>query len=119
MEEYLGLIRVVMLLFRTARRSSSVSDTTQWPTHPAKLANIIALPGGLGCPSVEMVYVYTYAGSIYSNLEAIPFWSERSAKDYAVKFTADCDLVVRLKPGNPEKAVFLEDDQWNVRHLHL
>jgi hypothetical protein len=34
-----------------------------------------------------------------------------SAEDYAARFPADSDVVIRLKPGEPETSIIRDDDQ--------
>jgi hypothetical protein len=68
------------------------------------------LRGG-GCPKAQIVYTYAFKGECYPGNYAKPFLSRSSAEDYVSQFVKESSLVVRVKPGKPERSIVLEQDQ--------
>jgi hypothetical protein len=62
-------------------------------------------------PVAEIVYTYHLDGGFYGGVDEKPFYRESSAKDYASKFSKGDNLIVRVKPGEPEVSLVRDEDQ--------
>ncbi len=100
-----SLVRIVARKWR-ARRCSGWRKTT---------ATIVGVSwqaqSYLPRPDAEIVYTYRIDGGFYGGVDTKPFCLESSAKNYASHFAKGDDLLVRVKPGEPETSVVLDEDQ--------
>ena len=110
MELYFHLVGPMIYLFKSTVRLLGLRGSRLWPIQPAKVASVNCWKK-LGGSVVELIYVYTVEGSIYSNVDEIPFLSKHSAKKYASRFEKGEKLMVRRKPSQPAISVVREDDQ--------
>jgi hypothetical protein len=62
-------------------------------------------------PDAEIVYTYHIDGGFYGGVDTKPFYLEGAAEKYASRFAKGDNLVIRVKPGNPETSVVLDRDQ--------
>ena len=98
------LIRLVIRLVRT--RGSDA-----WLTEKAKVSASSCPSAPYGGPRAEVGYTYVHEGSYFSGMYRRGFILRSSAEDYAALFPADSDVVIRLKPGEPETSIIRDDDQ--------
>ena len=103
------IIRVIVRMFR-ARGSRS------WTILEAKVTGTYCAPGGFGCAVANVTYKYRVDGELYTGTDSNPFVSTDSAKDYLQDHPTGSELLVRVKPGNPESSVVRQDDLY--RHAH-
>ena len=102
---FITLFRIVARILR-ARRSKGWREIT-------------ATVAGTSCqtssymprPVAEIVYTYRIDGGFYGGADEKPFFFESSAKRYAEQFARGDSLVVRVKPGEPEVSILLDEDQ--------
>jgi hypothetical protein len=66
-------------------------------------------------PDAEIVYTYRIDGGFYGGVDTKPFCLESSAKNYATRFAKGDNLVIRVKPGNPETSIVLDSDQIKIQ----
>jgi len=105
------LVSLVRIIVRTrrSRRCSSWRETT---------ATIVGVSwqaqSWLPRPDAEIVYTYRIDGGFYGGVDRKPFYLESSAKNYASHFAKGDNLIVRVKPGQPEISMVLDEDQVRV-----
>ncbi len=64
-----------------------------------------------GGPVAEITYAYTHEGEYYSGIHREPFILRGSAEEYVARFRAGGDVIVRVKPVEPEVSIVRDDDQ--------
>jgi hypothetical protein len=98
------LIRILIQM--TKERGSS-----RWPLEKAKVTGSNCDAAVYGGPVAEVIYTYTHSGEYFSGMHREPFILRDSAEEYAARFPAGGDVIVRVKPGEPEVSIVREDDQ--------
>ena len=106
------LVGYVISLFRMITRKLRTSRSKGWRE---ALATVV----GASCqeswylprPVAEIIYTYRVDGGFYGGVDEKPFFSGDSAKEYAGRFARGDNLVVRVKPGEPEISIVREEDQ--------
>jgi hypothetical protein len=63
----------------------------------------------LGCPVVELIYLYDVNDKALAGMESVPFLLEGSAEDYVERNPRDSSLTIRMKPGQPEVSIMAND----------
>src|SRR6266851_4254546 len=106
----LYVFKTLVYVFKSLARVLHLRGSATWSKATAKVASSKSAPGGYGCPIAEVVYTYEIDGSIYSGLNEKPFISSDSVEEYATRFTPGSTMVVRLKPGEPEKSIVRDAD---------
>src|SRR5262249_37688934 len=101
----------IAYLVRTLIRASRMRRSRSWSISPANVASMRLLPGGLGCPTTELVYTYSMQGHIFGGIDEKPFLSDDSAAAYVLRFAPGRRLVVRVRPEEPDVSVLRERDQ--------
>jgi hypothetical protein len=102
--DYIEFLVIISWRMVTERGSDS------WPVSNAKVEGAQSLWDG-GCPKAQIVYTYTFEGECYPGDYEKPFLSRSLAEDYSRQFVKDSSIVVRLKPGVPDKSIVREKDQ--------
>jgi hypothetical protein len=102
---FMSLLRMVARRLR-ARRSIDWRETTATVVG-ASCRTTLFLPR----PVAEIVYTYRIDGGFYGGVDEKPFFSESPAKQYADQFNRGGNLVVRVKPGQPEVSIVRDEDQ--------
>src|SRR3981189_3520566 len=98
------LIRILIQMTR-ARGSS------RWPLERAKVTGSNCDAAVYGGPVAEVTYTYAQAGEYFSGTHREPFILRDSAEEYAARFPAGGDVIIRVQPGEPEVSIVREDDQ--------
>ncbi len=100
-------------LVLVVRRMLTERGSATWPVSAAKVAGAKILRNG-GCPKVQVVYTYNFAGECYPGDYEKPFLSNSSAEEYARQFVEGSNMVVRRRPENPERSIVREEDQTSL-----
>lgn len=85
--------------------------TDRWPSANATVTAPPRSFEGIGCPRVEIVYSFRVNGELYTGFHEEPFLSTNSLAEYVERFGEGRNLIVRVKPDNPEVSVMRERDQ--------
>ena len=62
-------------------------------------------------PIAEIIYTYHFDGGFYGGVDEKPFYLESSAKSYANRYAKGDNLIVRVKPAEPEVSLVRDEDQ--------
>jgi len=108
------LVSLVMIQVRK-RRSHRYSN---WRETPATILGVSWRElFWMERPVVEFVYAYHIEGGFYGGVDKKPFCFKSSAQNYASRFVKGDTLIVRVKPGEPEVSVVLDEDQEKMPEL--
>jgi hypothetical protein len=83
-----------------------------WPIIRASVTSSSSSPGGFGCSTAEVIYIYEIESHIFGGRNEKPFISPVSAENYAAMFPRGSSMIVRTKPQTPEVSVVLDRDQF-------
>jgi hypothetical protein len=83
----------------------------RWPLGKAKVTGSNCDAAVYGGPVAEVTYTYTHKGEYFSGMHREPFILRDSAVEYASRFPAGGDVIIRVRPGEPEMSIVREDDQ--------
>jgi hypothetical protein len=64
----------------------------------------------MGCPSVRIRFRIDWNGRLMVARTEVPFLLEQSAKLYALRYSKDLPITVRINPKNPGKLLFFDSD---------
>jgi len=106
----------VEFLFRFVVRQLQAQGTKSWPVVKAKVTGTHYRPGGFGCTVLKMTYQYKFAGKRYAGTDAKPFLWTSSAREYYERHAGGSELLVRVKPGNPESSIVRDKDLYLHAH---
>jgi len=81
----------------------------KWPSVDATVTAHPIESGGYGGTKVEIVYSYRTQDERYTGTHTEPCFG--SASEYTQRFPRGRSVVVRVKPGQPDVSVILDDDQ--------
>jgi hypothetical protein len=102
------LIRTVILIVKTRR-------SNKWPVEKASVSSSTCPADSYGGPVAEIGYPYIHDGSYFYGIHRKPFILRGSAEEYVARFPAGTDIVVRVKPEQPETSIFCDEDQSAVK----
>lgn len=109
------LVRIASYLLKIAVRWFRFRGSGNWLP---KTATVSAPPssnsGVFGCASAEIVYTYRIDGELYNGMHKEPFLMADSLSEYVNRFRQGTDIVVRVKPGQPDLTVVRDEDQLGV-----
>ena len=101
-----------IFLFKILVRWVKFYGNQHWPSVDATItATPSASMAAFGCQTVEIPYEYRVNGELYTGLHEEPFLLMSSRTEYAARFRAGSNLVIRTRPDNPEISTVREDDQ--------
>jgi hypothetical protein len=108
-----GLIVDVFIayLFKTATRKFRARKSRGWPIAVANIAESRWSPGGFGCPTAQIVYLFTFEGKSFGAMNEVPFILPFGAQSYVSRFPVGSSLRVRRDPTDPNISVVCESDQ--------
>lgn len=106
------VVGYLITLFKILARTLKMRRSESWREATASVA-------GASCqtslymphPVAEIVYTYRIDGGFYGGVDEKPFFLESSAKRYAEQFVRGDLIIVRVKPGEPELSILLDQDQ--------
>jgi hypothetical protein len=102
----------VISLFKKAARKWRARRCIGWPKTMATIAgSSCQTQSYMPRPVAEIVYTYHFDGGFYGGVDEKPFCLESSAQNCAHKFAKGDNLVVRVKPGEPEVSLVRDEDQ--------
>jgi hypothetical protein len=104
------IIRYLIFLFRSAIRMAVARGSGEWPVVKASVTGSSCYSRSLG-PLAEVTYAYTYKGEPFTGMNREPFILCSSAEEYVTRFREGGDLIVRVKPADPEMSTVRQRDQ--------
>jgi hypothetical protein len=102
---------VIGYLIRILIRAVRARGSNTWPVEKATVSNSRCPAAQYGGPVAEIIYTYIHEGSYFSGIQRKPFLLRGSAEDYASRFPSASDVLVRVKPGEPEVSIVCDEDQ--------
>jgi uncharacterized protein DUF3592 len=105
------LLKAIAYALNATMHSVRVGASLQWPLAIATVTAPPTSSSGFGCPSVEIIYSYRLDGELYTGIHEEPFLLARSVSEYLERFGEGRNIVVRVKPDNPEVSIVCEGDQ--------
>jgi hypothetical protein len=102
---------VIGFLIRVLIRNIKIRRSVSWPVETGKVYRSECPALSYGGPVAEVSYTYTHKGEYYSGTHQQPFMLRNSAQDYASRFPAGTDLIVRVNPEWPEMSFVSNDDK--------
>ena len=108
---FITLLRIVARILR-ARRSKGWREITA-TVAGASCQTSLFMPR----PVAEIVYTNRINGGFSGGADEKPFFFESSAKLYAEQFARGDSMAVRVKPGQPEVSIVLDEDQVRPNQL--
>ncbi len=102
---------LVGYLIRIIIRTIKARGSSTWPLEKAKVTGSRCDGAAYGGPVAEVTYAYHHEGEYCSGMHREPFLLRSSAEGYTARFPTDGDVIVRVKPGQPEMSVVCDDDQ--------
>jgi hypothetical protein len=63
----------------------------------------------------EVSYIYVRDGGYFAGTYERPFLLQSSAEDYAARFWQGSQLIIRLKPAQPQTTAILDEDQTTLK----
>ena len=106
------VVGYVITLCRIIARSLQVRRSKDWRETSASVAGASRQTQALiPRPVAEIVCTYHFDGGFYGGVDKKPFFLESSAKAYADQFTRGDTLIIRVKPGVPERSLVRDEDQ--------
>ena len=104
-----SLIRIEARKWRARRYKS-------WPEVAATIAGVSwQSQSYFPRPDAQIVYTYRVAGGFYGGDDTKPFCLGSSAESYASQFAKGEDLIIRVKPGQPEVSAVLDEDVIRIK----
>jgi hypothetical protein len=106
------IVGYAISLFRMAARTLRAQRTKTWRETTATVVGASCqMSSFLPRPVAEIVYTYRVDGRFYGAADEKPFFLEGSAKEYVNLFAKGDNLIVRVKPGEPEVSTLRDGDQ--------
>lgn len=87
-----------------------------WPVVTAEVVGTHYRPGGFGCTVLKITYQFKFGGKRYTGTDAKPFLWTSSAKNYSEQHSGGSELLVRVKPENPEFSIVRDKDTYFHEH---
>jgi hypothetical protein len=106
-----SLLKAIAYALNAAMHSVRVGTSLQWPLAIATVTAPPTSSSGFGRPSVEIIYSYRLDGELYTGIHEEVFLLARSVAEYLERFGEGRNIVVRVKPDNPEVSIVCEGDQ--------
>jgi hypothetical protein len=111
------LIGFLVSLFSMIVRTLRARRTSDWREAMATVVGASSQRSSFPPrPVAEIVYTYRIDGGFYGGVDEKPFFLATSAEEYAEQFAKGDDLVVRVKPGQPEKSIVRDEDFVKPNH---
>jgi|HubBroStandDraft_1064217.scaffolds.fasta_scaffold54895_1 hypothetical protein len=101
---------VVGYLIRIVIRAVRARGSSTWPLEKATVSDSRCPVAPYGGPVAEVGYTYTHEGRYFAGVHRMPLL-RGSAEDYVARFPASSDVVIRVKPGEPEVSLVCDEDQ--------
>jgi hypothetical protein len=105
------LVRCLLYLIRIVIRMKKERGSSSRPVEKGTVTGSSCEAAPYGGPVAEITYTYTHKGEYFSGMNREPFILSSSAEEYVARFRAGGDVIVRVKPGEPEASIVREDDQ--------
>jgi len=105
------ILRAIVWTFKALACELKACRTSRWLLVNATVTAPPISSSGLGCPAVEIVYSYRVQGELYTGIHEESFLLTDSVLDYVDRFGEGKNLIVRVKPENPEVSSVREHDQ--------
>ncbi len=102
---------LVSYLIRIVIRTIKARGSGTWPAEKATVTGSSCDHAPYGGPVAEITYAYTHEGEYCSGMHCEPFILRGPAEEYVARFPAGGDVIVRVKPGEPDVSIVCDDDQ--------
>ncbi len=102
---------LVGYLIRILIRTVKARGSDHWPIEKAKITGSRCDGAAYGGPVAEVTYAYHREGEYCSGMHREPFLLVGSAEEYVARFREGGDVIVRVKPGEPEVSIVRQRDQ--------
>jgi hypothetical protein len=110
---YLDII--VGYIVRITMRTIKGRGSGRWPLQRAKSTGSNCEYSPYGGQVAEVTYTWNRGENYFSGAHKEPFLLHRSAVEYAARFPMGGDLIIRVKPSNPEVSIIRDGDQtWGM-----
>jgi Protein of unknown function (DUF3592) len=113
------ILKSIVWTFKAFVCELKASGTSRWSLANATVTAPPISSSGIVCPTVEIVYSYRVQGELYTGFHEESFLLSDTAVDYVDRFGEGRNLVVRVKPDNPEVSVVRERDQGALTQSQL
>jgi len=104
------LIGYLIYLFRSVIRMVEARGSGTWLVVKATVTGSSCDATYLGA-FAEVTYVYTFQEEPFSGMHREPCISHGSAQEYVARFPAGGDVIIRVKPREPEVSIVRDRDQ--------
>jgi hypothetical protein len=119
-----NILGFLVSLFRIAARKWRARRYKSWREVTATIVGVSwQRQSYFPHPDAQIVYTYRVDGGFYGGEDTKPFCLGSSAETYASQFARGEDLIIRVKPGQPEVSSVLDEDvikmSESTRNEHL
>ncbi|MGA9353608.1 MAG: DUF3592 domain-containing protein [Terriglobales bacterium] len=110
---YLDII--VGYIVRITMRTLKARGSGRWPLQKAKVTGSNCEYSASGGQVAEVTYAWNRDGEYFSGMYKEPSLLLSSAVEYAARFPAGGDVIIRVKPSHPEMSIIRDSDQsWGM-----
>jgi hypothetical protein len=102
---------LVGYLIRILIRTVKARGSDRWLTEKAQITGSRCDSPAYGGPVGEVTYAFHHQGEFCSGIHREPFLLLSSAEDYISRLRTGGDVIVRVKPGEPEISTVRQRDQ--------
>jgi Protein of unknown function (DUF3592) len=106
---------IVGYTIRITVQAIKARGSSRWPRQRAKVTGSNSEYSPYGGQVAEVTYTWNRDGEYFSGMHKEPFLLHGSAVEYAARFRAGGDVIVRVKPARPEVSIIRDNDQtWGM-----
>jgi hypothetical protein len=105
-----ALVGYLIYIFRSVIRMAKARGSSAWPVVKATVTGSSCEATYRGAVA-EVTYTYTQQGEYFTGMHREPCILNGSAEEYVARFPAGGDVIIRVKPGEPDVSVVCDDDQ--------
>ena len=111
-----NILGFLVSLIRIASRKWRARYYKTWPEVTATIVGVRwQRQSYFRRPDAQIVYTYRIDGSLYGGEDTKPFCLGSSAESYASQFANGEDLIIRVKPHQPEVSAVLDEDITRIK----
>jgi len=98
---------LIRILIRTVKARGS----DHWAVEKGTVTGSRSDPAPYGGPFAEVTYTYTHEGEYFSGMHREPCILRSSSEEYAARFREGSDIILRIKPEEPDLSIVRQRDQ--------
>jgi hypothetical protein len=102
---------LVGYLLRMLIRTVKARGSNRWPLEKALITDSRVDRAAYGGRVAEVTYAFHHEGEYCSGMHREPFLLVDSAEEYVARFREGGDVIVRVRPGEPEMSIIRQRDQ--------